>query len=125
MQCKRIDLRERQLPVGLFIQERFFIFDETNGSLAEPMFGWSTTLRELDGDPNRSLYRIADCVRIVQNTCNATTNPGTIEAVIWSEQLGVWQYALVDDLGRRNAKLYDAPDLIAVRRSFDEPTASP
>ena len=116
-QPSRTDLRDKQQAVDSRVQQRFFTFDESTSTIAEPTLGWSTTIRELDGDPLRSLYRIGDYVRVVVNYRNKTPRTGTIDTAIWHHKFGIWHYRLVDDTGRSVSKRYEAPDLVATSKT--------
>ena len=116
-QPSRTDLRDKQQPVDSLVQQRFFTFDESTSTIAEPALGWSTTIRELDDDQSRSLYGVGDHVRVVVNYRNKTPRTGTIDTAIWHHKLGIWNYRLVDDTGHSISKRYEAPDLVATSQT--------
>ncbi len=53
-----VELIVQQQPVDSLVQQRFFTFDESTSTIAEPALGWSTTIRALD-DHNRSSLRFS------------------------------------------------------------------
>ncbi|MDX1930526.1 MAG: CPCC family cysteine-rich protein [Pirellulaceae bacterium] len=116
-QPSRTDLREQQQPVGSYVQQRRFTFDDCTATIAEPALGWSSTVRELDDNPSQSLYVVGDQVRVVLNYRNTTPRTGTIATAVWHHKLGVWQYQLVDGAGHEVSKRYEAPDLVATTRT--------
>lgn len=111
-QPSRTDLRDKQKSVDSHVQQRRFTFDEETSTIAEPACGWSTTIRELDGDENQSLYAVGDQVRVVRNYRNKTPRSGQIESAIWHHKLQIWHYRIVDADGRSVSKRYEAPDLV-------------
>lgn len=116
-QPSRTDLREKQQPVDSLVQQRFFTFDESKSTISEPTLGWSTTIRELDDDPSRSLYLVGDHVQVVLSYRNKTPRTGRIASAFWHHKLGIWHYRLVDDAGQEVSKRYEAPDLIAATQT--------
>ncbi|MBC8876598.1 MAG: hypothetical protein H8E44_44790 [Planctomycetes bacterium] len=121
-QPSRTDLRDKQDSVESHEQQRYFTFDPASSTVAEPAHGWSTTVRDLDDDPQRSLYSVGDSVHVVVNYRNKTPRSGAIESVIWHHKLQIWHYRIVDPHGRKISKRYDAPDLIAATEMSDNQT---
>jgi hypothetical protein len=107
----RTDLRDKQVSPDSYPRLRNFTYDLTTKTFFDHDQDWSTSLFELDDDPNSSRFNVGDLVLYRRLDLDSQTQLGTIDEIEWNVNIEVWHYRLLDQLGNQIGKWFDGARL--------------
>jgi hypothetical protein len=106
-QASREDLRDKQDSIESHVRKRIFEYDPTTSTICELEAGWTTTVAELDDNPDSSLFALGTLIFYRRRRLDKDWKPGAITAINWDDRTKVWRYRLNDNSGDPVEQWYD------------------
>ena len=107
----RTDLRDKQESIESYHCERNFTYDLTTRTFFDHDSDWTSSVFELDDNPEKSRFEIGDSVIYRRRDLDLTNESGTIKSTKWNTNIDVWQYRLLDYNQSEIGKWFDGAKL--------------